>query len=844
MIRSTVRRIRSLTHRSPADPSTGDLRRRTPMSIAGGVVALLLATAVLGPQPLAAAADDIVLADFESSTDVDAVLRSPAVDRVEIGDRFATEGERAVRFSIGPSALGEPNFGIVQLPTGAVLRPADYSERANLRVAVVNAAPEPNTLYLIIRDTSDRYIQRSLPAEPWSVRFFTVPTAQIAAGGVDPANILHMQFSSERTAGSEDQWIDDIRLTDRATPEEELQAAVAPRLIASMELPDRLESARDRLDRARDRITGQAGPDRWLRSRAAEFGDQLDTVQTRIDEIGDDAAAARSVLADLTLLDRALIRFDEQTRSRHDRHRPVGIGWAPATESVYPRDLPCLCETEPTAVEVARGESESTQLVAMPYGTGLRSASVTVRSAPKGLTVTAAPVASLDLSDPTVRQIPATPTPERPSVYRGWTPDPILADRDTVDVAGDDLQAYWIDVAAGSSAKPGRHRVIIEFRAAGLAPQHLTLPVTVHDLDVPRTRLTTAIGHDPAAYAESWGVTDPDQIAALVEQEYAFLADFRIAPDNIYRKVYQSRPPTVAEVRRWERLSGGLDQFNVWYFDPRTFTIDQPDTWDADADALFDFIAPAIESYREAGLIDKAYLYCCDETRAEYVPMIKHVLTRFKERFGDVKVLTTAIDDRMGLDSGLADLIDEWVRDVPWYDPDVLAERRARGLESWWYLHAGNYNPIPNFDLNYRPGDLRTLLGPMIHKADVDGFLYYRVDRWYGNGRIDDGPLSDWGPLTWNDRAGDGSLFYPGLDGPIPSVRLYNVKDGLEDYALLDLLRERAGRPGADPKLVARAEKLINADALVQDAFRFDRDAGHYRSWRLDVLRVGEALGE
>ncbi|SDS75629.1 DUF4091 domain-containing protein [Microlunatus soli] len=814
---------------------------------AGWVLAAFAAVLVIssaGATPRAYGADDIVLGDFESATETHAILRSPSIDRAELAGDFATEGSTAVHFRIGTRTLGESSFGIMQLPSGSALQQADYASRSYLRAAVVNATPEPNTLYLVIRDTSGHYLQKSLPAEPWSVRYFTVPTSQLAASGTDPAQIAHLQFSSERSAAAEDLWIDDIRLTDTDTPESELQDAVAPRLIAAMGLAERLEDARERLATTRSTITGHAGPDRWLLGQGSRFDDQLDAIATRIDGIADDVTQARAVLTDLTALDRRVQRFAGQVDARRaDRGSFAGIGWSASTDSVYPRDLRCLCSTEPHPVELGRGESESTQLVTMPYGGGLTDASVSVVSAPSGLTVTSAPVASLDLSDPKIRQIPATPTAERPSTYRGWTPDPILTDRTTVDVAGDDLEAFWIEVRATDRATIGRQRVELELSAAGRPAHRIDLPVTVWDFTVPDTRLKTAIGHDPAAYAEPWGVTDPDQVARLVDQEYAFLAGYRIQPDNIYRKVYQSRPPTVQEIRRWEKLPGGLKQFNVWYFDPRTFTIDQPDTWDADADALFDKIAPSIEAYRKAGLIDKAYLYCCDETRAEYVPMIKHVLGRFKERFGDVKVLTTAIDDRMGLDSGLADLIDEWVRDVPWYDPAVIAERRSRGLESWWYLHAGVYNPAPNVDLNYRPGDLRTLLGPMINKADVDGFLYYRVDRWYGNGKLDDGPLSSWGPLTWNDRAGDGSLFYPGITGPIPSVRLENMKDGLEDYALIDLLKQRADRPGADPQLVARARELIKAEQIVQNAFRYDRTSDHYRAWRHDIASVITRLG-
>ncbi|HEY7486137.1 MAG TPA: DUF4091 domain-containing protein [Streptosporangiaceae bacterium] len=316
--------------------------------------------------------------------------------------------------------------------------------------------------------------------------------------------------------------------------------------------------------------------------------------------------------------------------------------------------------------------------------------------------------------------------------------------------------------------------------------------------------LRTAVGTDPKAYAEPYGVTDPAGVARLNEQKWDFLAQYKIQADNIYRSVYENTPPTVAELRATEQREGGLRQFNIWYFDPRLFKLDQPDTWNAQADALFDHIQPYVDQYRAAGLIDKAYLHCCDESRDEYFALIRAVLTRFKARFPDIPVLTTAIDDTMGTRSGLDELVDWWVRDVPWYSKEVLDRRHAAGREGWWYLHAGVHNPYPNLLMGYDPGQLRTLLGPMSYQSKVDGFLYYRVDRWYNHPVLADGPLSTWDPRTWNNVAGDGSLFYPGPNGPMPSIRLQNFRDGMEDYNLLTVLRTAVDHapPGTDPRIL------------------------------------------
>ncbi|WJH32902.1 DUF4091 domain-containing protein [Paenibacillus sp. CC-CFT747] len=80
-------------------------------------------------------------------------------------------------------------------------------------------------------------------------------------------------------------------------------------------------------------------------------------------------------------------------------------------------------------------------------------------------------------------------------------------------------------------------------------------------------------------------------------------------------------------------------------------------------------------------------------------------------------------------------------------------------------------------------------MGPLSHKMKVDGFLYYNITRWLNRGPMNDSILSTWDPRTISDANGDGSLFYPGQDGPLASQRIQNFRDGMEDYNLLNMLR-------------------------------------------------------
>lgn len=813
-------------------------------------VALSLAWVCAAPASAYAAetsVGDVVLADFESVESLQGItLAAPVVDKASQSSAFASRGNGSLRFDIaGSAATGSTIFPRVWLQNGTALAPATWRQSTYLRVGVLNSSPEPTTLYVVVRDMAGRYHQTGLSAAAFTYRVFQIRTADIAAAGVDLERLQHIQVSAARSPNPRVVHVDDVRLADTVVNEAAEQDRIAPQVIASMGLPAQVDAASAQLDQVERRIPATpAAPDAALRGVAGELRDQLDTFATRIPLLDKDVAAAREIYAGLEAARWQIARLDSVVDARKARpQESVGIGFADSMSLVFPRDLPCQCTWRDAEVELARGEFESLQLVALPYSNGLSDARVTVTAVRgpdqggSGLRVTAHPVASLDMRPP-VASVPATPTAYRPSIYQGWTPDPILTDRASVDVSGDDMQAFWIQIKSDRNAKPGQYKLDLELSATGLPAQRVMVKVTVWDVTIDdRPALRTAIGNDPKAYAEPYGITDPDGIRKLNEQKWSFLADFKIQPDNIYRSIYDSDPPTVDELRAIAQKYGGLRQFNIWYFDPRLFDLQRPDTWNAQADVLFDRIQPFVDSYRAAGLIDYAYLYCCDESLGQYTEVIKSVLTRFKARFGDIEVLTTAIDDLMGSQTGLDDLMDWWVRDVPWLSPQIVEQRHRAGKESWWYVHAGNRNPYPNVFVGYDPGQIRTMLGPMSFQAKIDGFLYYRVDRWYGHPVLTNGPLSTWDPRMWNNMPGDGSLFYPGKDGPLASVRLHNFRDGMEDYNLLTELRHalEAAPDDSDPAAIAEAQRLLSAAAVVTSQLDYVRNPASYRVWRGQV---------
>ena len=90
------------------------------------------------------------------------------------------------------------------------------------------------------------------------------------------------------------------------------------------------------------------------------------------------------------------------------------------------------------------------------------------------------------------------------------------------------------------------------------------------------------------------------------------------------------------------------------------------------------------------------------------------------------------------------------------------------------------------------------------YKYNVKGLLYWSVNAW-SNG-------AEWRKIDAEFPYGDGRLIYCGkrygLYGPIGSIRLEYLRDGIEDFQYLTMIEELYGREKAD-EIVARVTKGI-----------------------------------
>ena len=272
------------------------------------------------------------------------------------------------------------------------------------------------------------------------------------------------------------------------------------------------------------------------------------------------------------------------------------------------------------------------------------------------------------------------------------------------------------------------------------------------------------------------------------------------------------------------------------------------------------------------GRLEKAYFYpdACDEPLdVSTLDLVKYYNAEYTKVFGAHKLLIpvhydTLIDPSTDFFKYLENDVTAWCPKTYFFntsadkkaDPrlytgfytaetekalgvfkDRMAAEQAGGDEVWWYVTRFPHDPEITLSINDEALKHRILFWQQ-KLYNVDGFLYYMVNDWED-------------PKNWTKKYeadvagqpvntyGNGVLIYPGgalpeyvekygsdgYPGPIGSLRLEDVRDGIEDYdyfTLLDSLygdgtstliikqvTQSLGEYSTDPELFAKMRLVL-----------------------------------
>lgn len=454
---------------------------------------------------------------------------------------------------------------------------------------------------------------------------------------------------------------------------------------------------------------------------------------------------------------------------------------------------------------------------------------------------------------------------------RDWWPDALPPLDKPVDVAAGVNQPLWILVHVPAGATPGEYEGEVALDAEGWSA---TIPVRlrVWGFSLPESNhLSTAFGFSPGAAFQYHQVKTEEDKRKLLDLYFQSFAEHRISPydptplDPVrVNFLPQSDPPRAQldfsafdaamdrAVRQYHftdfrlRMDGmGGGTFHERH-EPKIGEYGEPTP---QYQAMFSSYASQLEGHlKERGWLDMAYVYWFDEPDPKDYQFVRNGMERIKRYAPGIRTMLTEEPNE-----ALAGPVDIWCPVTPNYEHEAAERRRAGGDRFWWYVCTGPKAPYCTLFIDHPATELRVWHWQTWQRKIV-GTLVWQSNYWTSTAAFPDKPQNPYedpmgyvsGYSTprgvkrfWGN--GDGRFIYPplaaavpGVSGadpvlepPVSSIRWEMLREGVEDYEFLYLLREKleARRSALTPEQIRRYEALSEVPAsITSDMTTFTTD--------------------
>ena len=741
-----------------------------------------------------------LLYDFETDAERAAVQRiSNGEFEIGVTNGFATSGDYALSFVCKPWHEGMDEWPSFTLPSPV----ADWRGYDRMVVDVVNADEEGDNICLFVAGPDGR-IQNGLAAS------FRLP----GRGGA--------------------QWIVPLSNWPKTTTPDSIA-----RIHFFVTRPQHFAVALDRLTLLRpgDPVPAPAGPCVWRDLLPLVDADRRQALSLAAERAEETAHA------------RDYFRFREACATAGQSSPAMLLGTATSMEKIMPRGpfSAKALTADGLSVRLAGNEYESVQLLVAPRDADLAGVKIAVEG-DFAANISVSPVGYVRTTRKPPYQVADGPNRALRDPAIGWWPDPILDFLDGVDIRNLDVQSFWIRVHCPAGQPAGIYRGALLVSANGVAPVRVPFAVRVNGFTLGRvSALPLSVTFGPwtsqmkgpeGAAAEKALYSDPRSPVNMWkkhESEWiSFMADYLIPNDNLY---HHGSANLIRNVRKL-RDNGRAGIFNLGNWEMPA------STGEADMAAWREKTIPSLVAMRdlaaEYGILDLAYAYGADEAVERDFPEVAAAIGELKAALPGVPIVTTAWDRNLGVGTEL-ECVDWFAPKISWFDQEKAAAARAAGRKVWWYTCNEPHAPYPNFFIECPGIEPRILMGAQTVRNRPDGFLYYSTSAWNSKRCIEGGPFTDWDPRSWTIYHGDGSWTCAGPDGtPLPTIRLENFRDGLEDYAYAKILEEKL----REPHYAAWAQRAQAALAVPREVAEsltdFTNDPAVLYRWRDEMADLIE----
>jgi glycosyl hydrolase family 123 len=378
-------------------------------------------------------------------------------------------------------------------------------------------------------------------------------------------------------------------------------------------------------------------------------------------------------------------------------------------------------------------------------------------------------------------------------------------------------QPLWLQVTVPAGTAPGTYSGSVVVVADG-SRRTVPLSVAVSPVTLPAPNqvsgsLLTAVNFSPQSYGAKamalYGVTADQSLPGLFD----FLASYRLSPNNWGYGNPKSGKGYTASRKWWLDKSGQMvsaagepSRFSsMWIpvsnnrWSPSTYVGGRspyrPQTWCGYLRSVRGFWQ------KHGWLSSYPYLWGMDEPGATRFKVVQQQAEAAHACFEGSHVVVTGrpTAENRYLWNGGKDDVDDWVVLASRYYGEyttpsqhvsratqnlrLINAARRHGKQIWAYTYDAGSHSTPGFTATEPLSDPR-LFVDWAALEGITGLLYGQGTTTYSKGN----------PLEVNDKEkGSFVLVYPGRNGPIASARLEMLREGIEDWEILDVARHKHG---------------------------------------------------
>jgi len=436
----------------------------------------------------------------------------------------------------------------------------------------------------------------------------------------------------------------------------------------------------------------------------------------------------------------------------------------------------------------------------------------------------------------------------------GWLPDPLIpatnmggTSTSATYCEGGSTCTFFVEVEVSSEATAGTVEGEIDLL---YNDGNALIPYSIHiwDFAIPSLKDGAFASLFVASTSDAMHTQSADQDLNNIYNEsgytdelksmyYDILSEARIPPDDLYL----STPRPIEDYQYLsevgQQLFGILDVSNLEGGDGCSDFDEQY------IQSMLKTISPIAEKLNDAGILSNAYVYGFDEQPSKCEAGIRNLFGAVKAKWPEIKTVAVLNwsgeeDVAMPTDEGFP--LDIWTIQYQYFNED--------DAKAWTESKEGRkvfgYHCIEPSDSNYLNSfiekdliETRLLFWYMAARTSMTGWLYYAVDLWDTGCNVNPDAHTfmsreniltaktnfNPGNCIWEEEYGDnffangdGQFIYPGADGPIPTTRLVNIRDGLQDAEMFRMLEE--------DDMKSLIERVVrNATDFTSDAVLFDQ---------------------